>query len=177
MEELFADYIWKQGVPRGTQKKDKTGFKIVMDPYRKRISIEQYEDTRFVAIIYDSSLLDFRKLTPQDQMVWRRTVIEETGTTCVSLIRDAVDRLILIEIGSFDRNFCTQCEMRSPQGTLLSTHKMHSTKRGDSFNGVILYDATLRPVMCKKYEVNEHGDFTILKEEIWDGGQIYTQIS
>lgn len=170
----YRDYYWKEGIPYGLgriETPDGNSFKIVMDPYRKRISIEKYDkNLRFVSVVYDSAMLDFRHLKPPaEHMAWQKVVLEESPEKIVCLIRNQDDRLLFEETHLFEKHLCRECRVVSPHGIVLSTHNMLYTHLGDHLNGAILYDITGRPVMYKRYEADEQdGEFTTLIEEVWD---------
>ena len=166
------EYYWKEGIPQCWMRVELSEaatlpltYKIVIDPYYRRISIENYTHAHFVAVIYDSALLDFRKLHPDNQVGWQKEMLSEAPQEIVSLIRDHEDRVILFETQKFQDNWCRECCLSSPQGTLISIHKMYYTKQGDSFDGVGLFDANAHPVIQKNYAINEKGEFTHLISE------------
>lgn len=167
----YRDYVWKNRIPCGTGVVDpaqEASYKIVMDPYRKRVSIEHYEMGKFAGIAYDSAIFDFRKLEPIQQMAWQREAISEQPTETICLIRDQDDRIILIETQLFEKDLCRECRLVSPQGIEVSTHRIFYRSLHDPFDGVILFDANAHPVMLKRYQVGEEGNFTDLIEERWD---------
>jgi hypothetical protein len=175
MSDYYADYIWIGGVPHGTRKLSNEAeadcsYKISMDPYRKRISIEKYaHEAIFSHIVYDSALFDFRHLKNDTQMAWQKVVASDTPDHVTSLIRDQDDRLILIEKYEFENQMCRRCTITSPHGILLSRQNMYYTALKDSFNGVILFDSNCHPIVCKKYECNDNGyEFTKLLSVEWD---------
>lgn len=154
MNKYFKNYIWKSGTPYGIHpvdqpEKENISYKIIMDPYRKRISIESYSKGTFTAVIYDSILLDFRKLNPQEQLAWQRETIKETAEELVSLIRNSEDRVILLEEQYFVQQRCSECRIYSPNRIHLSTHKMVG-------NEVILFDAN--GVMVMKQTLRDESD-------------------
>lgn len=163
MAKFYQDYYWKGGVPFGFLG-SQAGYKIVADPYRKWITIEQG-----VKIVYDSRLIDFRKLHPSEQTGWEKTVLSETEEQAVSAIRNQDDRLVYLETAYFKKQRCHECHIHSPHGFLLSIHQMCYREEGAPFDGVVLYDANHHPVMIKKYLIdNRTGEFGELIEEIWD---------
>lgn len=172
MITYFSDYCWKNGKPVGKgvllePYPDHTYYKIVADPYYRRISVEGYRQGRWESLIYDSIWLDFRKLNERDQLAWQKEVIAETATTIDSLIRDQDDRVVLLEKHFFKDNIPVECGIYSPQGIHLATQKMHYMPWGESFNGVTLWDSTGRVVLKKVYEFDENlFEFTLLLEEI-----------
>lgn len=174
MTKHFKDYVWKGGLPYGITPQEEAAqqsrtYKILMDPYRKRVSIEKYALEQFVSVIYDSALLDFRHLKPTEHMAWQKVVISETGDKTVCLIRNQDDRIAFIETHLFQNELCRECHVHSPHGLLLSVHKMLYKSLNDPWNGVVLYDQNQHPVMYKCYEVDEQtGEFTNLITEDWD---------
>lgn len=174
MTKYFQDYYWKEGLPYGINPlKEKISshqtYKIVADPYHKRISIERYLSEQFVGLVYDSALLDFRHLKPTEQMAWQRIVISEADDKTVCLIRNQDDRIAFLETHYFKEDLCRECHVHSPHGFLLSIHKMLYKALNDPVNGVVLYDQNLHVVMYKQYEVDQHtGMFANLLEEEWN---------
>lgn len=171
MTQHYRDYFWKNGRPRGkgvTQ--DLTGetFRIVSDPYFRWITVERYVDSRFERIVYDSQKLNFRKLDPNEQTAWQRVTIKESDAMAECLIRNHDDRVIYIEVHSFEKDVCRKCELHSPNRELLSRHEINYTALGDAFDGVTLYDATGRTVMEKRYALSEDGSFEELLSENWE---------
>lgn len=168
MSKLFRDYVWKEGIPYGikplTEDQTGTSYKIVMDPYRKRISVESYLDGSFSHIVYDSYLINFRHLNPVEQTAWQK----EELPSGASLIRNQDDRIVFKETYVFKDELCRECHVSSPHGIPLSTHKMYYKSFGDAFDGVILYDKNDHPVMQKFYSVDESGEFNELLSENWN---------
>lgn len=168
---FYEEYVWKKGFPVGRKKLKNPslkGFKIISDPYHKRVSIEHYQNGLFDYTIYDSLILDFRQLHITEQTAWRKEVVEQSDSHMKILIRDMDDRIIFIEHQTFEQNLCRKCDIISPHGYLASTHQLYYENLGDPFNGVILFDANQHPVMIKKYTVNEQMEFTDLIEEEWN---------
>ncbi|SCA62568.1 hypothetical protein SCG7086_AB_00270 [Chlamydiales bacterium SCGC AG-110-P3] len=167
----YGDYYWDDGVPRGRHPISSGNvplyYKLVSDPYHKRLSIEEYRSDTFSTVIYDSAIFDFRWLKPAAQVGWQKETISETDTEVISLIRTIEDRVILKEVYSFDGPFCLECHAFSPQDIPVSTQKVHYKSRGDIFNGVVLYDMNNHPVTFKKYETGTDGQFTHVIEEQW----------
>ncbi len=172
MNKHYSDYFWKNGKPYGREMVGEgfaMSYKIIADPYYKRISIEKYNCGVFVKIIYDSYLFDFRKLKLEEQAVWQKRAVEETDEVMECHIRDQDDRLILIEKYRFQDQICRECATYSPHGLLLTVQKILYSQLGDSFNGVVLFDPEERMIMCKLY--NTHKDpfsFAELLEEYRD---------
>lgn len=173
MHSFFCDYFWKQGKPIGVKKSAAPAtlectYKIVTDPYHKRYTVEQYCFGVFSVCIYDSLLLDFRKLHPQDQIAWQREVLSESSSETISVLRNIEDRVLLKELQIFEEQLCRECRLYSPHGVLLSIHRLLYTLKGDPFNGCILYDSTGRPCLIKRYQADQEGVFGELLEEQWD---------
>lgn len=173
MTKHYTDYFWKDGTPCGygplealTQQ---DSYKIVSDPYYKRISIEKYLLGKFSEILYDSHFLDFRHLKKPEQTAWQKIPISETDECVICLIRNQDDRVLYTETHLFVNGLCRECQVKTPQGILISTHRMYYKSLGDNFDGVILYDTLDHPVMLKRYEFDEKlNQFTTLLEEQWD---------
>jgi len=172
MSKYYREYVWKDGIPYGIDPAEEIAsidsYKIIMDPYRKRISVEKYAQGSFSALIYDSALLDFRHLKTPEHTAWQKLPITESEELMVCLIRDQVDRILFIETHLFVNSLCRECRVNSPHGVSLSVHKMYYKLLGDNFDGVILFDQNEHPVMLKRYEFSEpEMQFTALLEENW----------
>lgn len=173
MFKYFRDYYWRGGKPYGIDVvnplETSPSYKIIVDPYFKRFSVEKYCDNRFDKVVYDSLLLDFRHLTLINQTAWQREIIEEKEDQTVCLLRNQDDRAILLETLTFEKDQCRSCRMSSVHGLPLSEHRMYYNRLQDPFDGVVLYDLEGRPVMMKLYEVDPlTGEFTTLLKEEWD---------
>ncbi|MFI0435255.1 MAG: hypothetical protein ACH350_05945 [Parachlamydiaceae bacterium] len=173
MFKYFQDYYWKNGKPYGRNEVNPsvspTSYKIVVDPYFKRFSIEKYLFSNFDKIIYDSILLDFRLLTLEDQTAWQRERLKEEKNSSTTLLRNQDDRVILTESLIFENNQCRSCIIRSIHGVRLSTHRMYYRHVNDQFDGVVLYDNEERIVMMKIYDIDVlTKEFTNLLFEEWD---------
>ncbi len=169
----YKNYVWNKGLPAGIQKVEDPSseprcYKIVADPYKKHITIESYKKGNFEDILYDSSILDFRKLNEQQQVGWEKEKVSASPEKVVMLIRDQNDRTIFFEHHYFQEKLCIRCEIYSPHGWLASVHQMSYLILGDDYNGLILYDRGRRFVWKKIYEVNEDNEFTELLKETWD---------
>lgn len=172
-EKFYEDYFWNNGIPRGKSLLHKTvdfsenHYKIVSDPYYKWISLERYCKGKFIEILYDSRLFDFRSLKETNQIAWEKEFLEPKREK--SLIRNQDDRIILFEEYIFEKNRCRICKTRSVHNIPLSKQMIYYTEFGDSFNGVVLFDTNHHPIMYKIYEADiETGEFTALKEENWN---------
>jgi hypothetical protein len=172
MNPHYRDYFWKNGKPYGIEKVDSKHFisyKIISDPYYKRISIEKYHFGQFAQTVYDSIFLDFRHLKSPEHTGWQRDLLEEKENKIAYLLRNQDDRAILKEILEFQEHYCRSCMIESIHGILLSTHKMYYTILQDPFNGVILFDQENRVVMKKTYEINPlTEEFDRLISEEWE---------
>lgn len=172
MNMHFCDYYWKAGKPYGRDKVNfdqPASYKIIADPYYKRICVEKYAYGKFTGIVYDSLLLDFRHLQSPDHLAWQREILKEEKDKTVCLLRNQDDRVIFLESLYFEGHLCRSCILHSVHGVHLSTHSMYYESLQDSFNGVILYDIEKRPVMKKSYTVNTFtGEFEELILEEWD---------
>ncbi len=176
MSKHYQDYFWKNGSPYGISsfkpgESEIVGatYKIVSDPYHKRISIEKYHNGEFTQVVYDSALFDFRHLQPVHQATWQKTAVSESEQLSICHIRNQDDRLILIEEYRFDNGLCRECRASSPQGILLSVQKIYYESLNDPFNGVILFDSNDHQVLKKRYQFDtETQQFTDLLEEQWD---------
>lgn len=167
---FYHDYEWKRGRPSGVGKEFDTlemGYKVVADPYYKRISVEKYEEGKFREVIYDSALFDFRHLRAEDAS-WQREVINENGPFITSLVRNMEDRIIFIEIAEFQEDKCLECKILSPHLVPIGKQLIFDTARGDSWNGVLLMDVLGKTILQKRYEKDPvTGDFSNLLEEVW----------
>lgn len=173
MINYYKTYYWKNGKPYGKERVDPStiaiAYRILVDPYYKRFTIEKYQDALFEDCVYDSLLLDFRHLKKEDQQSWQREILEETHEFTKALIRNQDDRAILIENLQFEGERCRKCMIFSIHDVLLSTHKMFYTVLGDPFNGVVLYDKEGNIVMKKTYEIDPvTEEFTQLLSEEWE---------
>lgn len=173
----FRKYYWDHGRPRGAEIADPAEtlvYRVIVDPYYKRYSVEQYKNGRFSDIIYDSALYDFRWLKPREQIAWRKETIEAGEGQITCLIRNQDDRAIALEKYTFQAGLCTLCEIYYPHGPLLATQRMMHTKLGAAENSVVLLDRLFRPVVIKNYEADETtGEFTTLIREVWNTKDIY----
>ena len=175
MNKNFKDYFWKEGIPYGINPAEESEllslrtYKIVMDPYRKHISIESYQNGKFSSIVYDSTLLDFRHLKLAAHPAWHKTIFNENENRASCLIRNQDDRLLFQETYTFHQNLCRECKVTSIHGIALSIQQMYYQAFGDHFNGVVLFDVNDHPVMLKQYEVDDKtGEFTTLLKEEWN---------
>lgn len=172
MNNYFSDYTWKNGKPvgKGVLSEPLLGqlyYKIVADPYYRRISVECYKDDHWHSLIYDSVLLDFRRLNERDQLAWQKEVLSSETNKVECLIRDQDDRVICMEFHQLKDNIPVECQIFSPHGIHLATQKLHYVCWGESFNGVTLSDNSGRLVLKKTYDFDEElFEFTNLLEEI-----------
>lgn len=158
----FNSYFWKEGKPYGKDPDEKGPFRIVVDPYYKRFSVELYEGSEFKKILYDSNLFDFRALKDPRQASWIKIALSPTE----SLLKNQEDRVVLKETYTFEQNRPRACLYSTPQGIPVAHHRISYTDLGDPFDGVTLYDIHDVPVMRKKYALN-NGEFGELLEESW----------
>lgn len=168
MHKHYNEYYWKNGKPYGKGVTDDLSgitFRIVVDPYYKRFSVEEYRNFNFHQLIYDSALFDFRALLKPEQAVWLREKLNDQ----TEIIRDEIDRIILIESYQFEEGFCRECRVTTPFNTLVSLHRLHYHHLGDAINGVILYDRAGSPVMKKTYALQKDSlEFGELLDETWE---------
>lgn len=166
----YRDYFWKDGLPVGKDAlTEPTGtcYRILSDPYKKRITVEKYVWGDFDELTYDSQLLDFRKLKVENMNAWEKKLLSESEENSKFLLRDENDRVVLMETYTFKDKRCVECHTYYPMGILVSVQKIFYKEFNDPFNGVILYDGQGRQVMRKEYEMdNVTKEFgTLLKEE------------
>jgi len=142
---FFEDYVWVNGKPKGKSKvSEEKGdyFKIVKDPYGKRISLERFSSGQFLDCIYDSNLFDFRALISKVDSSWQK--IEEKASI---LIRDGDDRTIAEEFYVMENGLCQECRIHYPRGPLVATQKMFY--ENDTLKALVLFDILGRPVALK----------------------------
>lgn len=168
MHIAYKDYYWKNGKPYGKDPIDpasESSFRVVVDPYYKRFSLEHYTKGKFNKLLYDSALFDFRALRKPELAIWHREAIDEEN----SLIRNEEDRVILVESYLFDGDFCRSCLIVTPYAIPVAYQRMYYEHLGDGFNGVRLFDAENMLVMEKIYKMHENGhEFGELISESWD---------
>jgi len=162
-----SDYTWQDGLPTPLDRVEPASteecYRVVHDPYRKRVTLERYRLGRFDGVGYDSALLDFRNLGEAQQTAWRKEMEEERG-----IIRDENDRALLIETYEFEGERCRSCHLTSPQGISIGVQRLYYEDFGDSFSGVVLLDAWEHPVLLKRYALSSDGTYGKLLEERWD---------
>ena len=168
MHKAYNDYYWKNGKPYGrnlTSSPSEITYRVVVDPYYTRYSVEEYKGSRFHRLIYDSALFDFRHLRRPEHATWQKETLNER----TSFIRNHDDRVILKEVYEFEENLCRTCHLFSPHDIPLSTHHLFYHALGDPFNGVILYDINHKPILKKTYACHSTThDFTELLSESWE---------
>ena len=163
LKMLFNDYVWVKGKPRGKSPilpqdaSNGTSYKIVKDPYGKRISIERLERGIFQDIIYDSNLFDFRVLIAKFESSWQK-INHDKGT----LIRDHDDRTIAEEFYVFEKGLCTECRIHYPKGPLVAIQKMIYGKENNLI-AMVLYDVLDHPAGLKMVDAKAVCTF-----ESWD---------
>jgi hypothetical protein len=173
LSKSFEDYVWKNGKPYGIAKKpshkNDISYKIIADPYYKRISIEKYNEGSFISIIYDSAIFDFRHLKPAEQNAWQKIIFKDNEIKTTCHIRNQDDRLILIEEYAFENNLCRECRSFSPHEVQISSQKMYYKMFNDPFNGSVLFDTNDHIVMYKTYQADPlTNEFSDLLTEEWD---------
>lgn len=154
MHAAYKDYCWKEGKPVGigkTSEEASVYYRIISDPYQKWISIELYRKGVFAALLYDSRLLDFRKLHAAEQIAWRK----ELSKKGEAWIYNEDDRLILRE--SYTES---SCEIYSPHGFFLCRYQLLK-----KVARVILVDSHSHPVLVQQYRTCEGGEFRELLQE------------
>lgn len=171
----YHDYFWKNGRPQGRGRlcvnpsleegSTTRSYRICTDPYHKRYSVELYQGTTLKQVVYDSLLLDFRRLNLSDQQGWQRECIRQEEMRSVFWIRNQEDRAILREKLDFEGPFCRRCRIYGPQGLLLATQTMYYTLLNDTWNGTLLHDRHNHLVLAKRYRANAEGAFEELIEE------------
>lgn len=180
--KYYSDYWWDHGVPRGLggvaepQEVHEAVYKIVSDPYHRRISVEKYFKGHFKELVYDSALFDFRWLKPVEQNAWSSQLILEEEHRAVRLLRNQDDRIVAKEVYHFEAGQCRQSEAFHPSGVQISVQKMYYVHLGDPVNQVVLFDRSGRQVVVKDYECDEAtGEFTVLLKEQWQVRQEYSR--
>ena len=168
MYPCCTDYSWSNGrpVPLDSVPLDSLDlrhYRLITDPYGKRTTIELHKDGFLQRCIYDSDLMNFRKLSELEDLDVTRDKIEGGA-----VIRNDEDRALWMEYYRFDGDICVGAEIRSPHGSLIGVQDISYTKLGRPFNGVILRDAEAKAVTMKTYRVDEEGEFLELLEEHWD---------
>ena len=172
MKDHYKNYFWKDGIPYGNDKTEilsGTTFRILSDPYRKWISIERYESSKFDRVVYDSHLFDFRTLKTLNQAAWQKEPLYEDEHVVKCLLRDQDDRAVLIEEYKFQSGKCKECHTSSIHGLPVSTQNIYYEALGAPFNGVVLFDTNNLVVMEKRYNIEEEsGEFGELLSESWN---------
>jgi len=146
----YRDYIWENGFPYGKEETEDLGgitYKIIKDGYEKRINVEKYQDGKYHSTLYDTLLLDFRKLNPREQKAWRKEIIEETEDRLIAILRDIDDRVIHKEICLYENGEVVEARTFTPHGQLLAISKLHA-------NGVTLYDPEGKVVLEQEFIVS-----------------------
>lgn len=156
MHAFYRDYFWKKGIPQGISKvasplNEPNVYKIVMDPYMRWISIEKWGLGAFIEMIYDSKLLDFRKLKPQEQLAWRKERVTESQLQVTSLLYNEDDRLVFKEVAFFEGTKVRRCHFLTLFNILVARHELFYKELSDECDGVILYDRNNHPVMKRLY--------------------------
>jgi len=163
----YLNYVWRHGIPYGKGSTDPQvprSYLIAMDPYRKRISVEEYLKGEFHRIVYDSALIDFRHLRSEEQAAWQK--VEHDS---FAWVRNQDHRLMWKEKYQFEKHLCRSCDVISPHGLSLASQKMTYQHLGDPLNTVTLHDILDNPVMRKTYAHDTlTGEFTELLLTEWE---------
>ena len=122
-EHLYKDYAWKKGCPYGLEKGINLkgiSYRILSDSYQKKIVIERYKKGKFDLCIYDSSLIDFRKLKNQEgKELWYSEELNFES----ALIRDECDRAVFIERYHYIERDLVETEIFTPHQILVARQK------------------------------------------------------
>lgn len=140
----FTDYVWVNGRPKGLmpttleESLKSTVYKIVKDPYGKRISLERFQSGHFLDCAYDSHLFDFRVLSSNRESSWQKIESESINQPS-SLIIDHDDRTIAKEFYHFENGLCTECRIHYPEGPLVARQRIiyHEDK---TLKAMLLFD-------------------------------------
>ena len=166
---FFTDYVWINGRPKGRSERldessDALAYKIVKDPYGKRISLERFQSGKFLDCLYDSHLFDFRVLCSKVDSSWQKI---DTGsiTEPSSWIIDHDDRTIAKEIYHFDKELCTECHIYYPQGPLVAKQKMAYQGKENFLCAIALFDISNHPAGLKIFAPDGSGACIF---ESWD---------
>lgn len=169
----FRDYSWDKGRPIGrircAAKETPISYKIVHDPYYKRICIERYAWGLFQESIYDSCLLDFRSFRQgKEPVAWERQLIQETDKELRFLVKDEEDRVRFLENHTLESGRTVKGEIFSMHGLFLCSHHLFWRDKGDAWNGLQIWDREGRLVLTKNYTLTPNtGDFADLIAEKW----------
>lgn len=167
----FETLFWKAGRPRGKNRIEnpslaKASYTIIHDPYFKRISVERYSFGIFDKTLYDTALFDARTLKEREQIRWMREEISESESEKVQAVKDETHRTLFLERQEFQEGLPRLCSIFSPHGLLLARNRLFYEALGDSWNGAVLEDVEGRPILKKRYGLNQEGQFEDLLEEI-----------
>jgi hypothetical protein len=161
MFPLYKKYRWQGGKPVGIDQDPKGHFRLLSDPYGKRHIIEEYENGRFIRVIYDSTLFDFRHLHERHQVGWSKEWLKENRL----LIRDREHIPLFIEEHVFKEGKAVFCTLSTPHGIVFGEQKISYEAFGDPFNGVVLFDISGEQVLKKIYSLDDVGEFKEVKEK------------
>lgn len=145
-----------------------TCVKIATDAYFKRYVIERYKKGIYQETLYDSALLDFRKLDPKIQLGWQKASIQISSEKQVHRLLDLEERTLLLETSFFKEGLCVLTKSHHPQGTLLCENHLFYKQFGSILNCAILLDRIGKPVVIKEYEQDSCGEFSTLLYENWE---------
>jgi hypothetical protein len=168
---FFTNYYWEKGRPKGTglaKKPEKNCFRIITDAYFKRYIVERYDQGLYQETLYDSFLLDFRKLDSKNQLGWQKVCVFSTKEKEIHRLLDLEERTILVETSYFKEGLCLLTESHHPQGTLVCKNQLLYKQFGDNINGSMLLDRGGRVVALKEYKFCQERVFTDLLYENWE---------
>lgn len=173
----FREYFWDKGRPFGrggcTPKEAPISYKIVHDPYYKRICLEKYVWGLFQESIYDSFLLDFRSFRQgKEPAAWEKQLVQDTGEQLRFIVKDEDDRVRFFENHTLESGRTVKGEIFSVHGIFLCAHRLFWMSKGDSWNGLQIWDREERLVLTKIYNVSpDTGDFADLIAEKWGNSE------
>ncbi len=135
---IYKDYVWSKGVPIGKEalpendvRKAEKSYRILQDAYAKWISIERYERGVFQYCVYDSRLLDFRKVFDSEgKDLWYREVLssDEKGHPERAAVFNENDQVLLIEQYQYEGEVQVAVHWLSSHGVLLAIQKIQHQK-------------------------------------------------
>ena len=169
----FKEYIWNKGRPMGLKgcdpQKTPLSYKIVHDPYYKRICVEKYAFLRFQETVYDSLLLDFRSFRQgKEPAAWERQLLQETETLLQFIVKDEEDRVRFLETHILEAGRTVKGETFSMHGIFLCSHQLFWQSQGDSWTGLQIWDREKNLVLTKRYTTAaDSEEFAELIAEKW----------
>jgi hypothetical protein len=127
-EHFYRDYAWKKGSPHGFKRGAHLkgiSYRILSDSYQKKVVIERYKNRKFDLCIYDSSLIDFRKLKNQEgKELWYSEELSFKKSDLESaLVRDECDRAVVIERYHYLEGTLVETEIFTPHQILIARQK------------------------------------------------------